>query len=774
VKSRDVRADRVGLADRVDRAVHVAIFGVVQGVGFRPFVYRLARRLGLAGWVRNSGAGVDIHIEANDAAAIEAFLRGLIEELPPLARIERQSLRAAPFRSFKEFTVRKSGKGGRFVFISPDIATCSACLRDIEDPADRRFGYPFTNCTDCGPRYTIVRALPYDRPNTTMAGFPMCPDCAGEYRDPGDRRYHAQPVACPRCGPRIEIRKAKSGRTVPGGIPRAVELLRKGKILAVKGLGGFHLSCDPLSEAAVARLRRIKARRTKPLALMARDAAVVRRYAHLSPDEEALLVSDRRPIVLLRKKKDIAGIAPNLDEIGFMLPYTPLHHLLLRDLGLIVATSSNRKDSPIMKEEEEGIRGLCDYILTHNRPIAMRADDSVAKIAAGAPLFIRRARGYVPYPQRVPDALCSPLTILALGGELKDTVSLYKDGYIITSQFLGDLDEYGNHLYFEETIRHLTGLFDADPACVVSDLHPGFHTTRFAEKSGLPHLRVQHHHAHVLAAMVEHGLSPDARVLGVAWDGYGYGADGTAWGGEFLLAGYGAFERFAHFEPVPLPGGDLAAKQPWRMALAYLRFAGADPRLRPGTLRGVGRARIRGVLEMLNRGVRSPLSTSCGRLFDAVAALTGLAPLENEYEAEAAMRLEAAAAAGSPRPYGFDLERGPGPLRISVAPAIRGILADLARGVKPGRIAARFQSTLVRVVATVAGEARVVSGIGTVVLSGGVFLNKKLTEAATGALLKAGFEVLRPVQYSPNDESLSVGQIAHALARMMGGRPPIS
>jgi len=748
------------------RAVLVTVFGVVQGVGFRPFVYRLARRHGLGGWVRNSGAGVEIHVESRDGAAIEAFLRGLLGELPPLARIERTGLRAARVRGYRDFTVRKSGRGERFTFISPDIATCEACRRDIADQADRRFGYPFTNCTDCGPRYTIVTALPYDRPNTTMAGFPMCPDCAREYDDPGDRRYHAQPVACPRCGPRIELREAKSGRPVAGGIPKAADLLRRGKILAVKGLGGFHLSCDPANASAVARLRRIKARRTKPLALMARDADVVRRHAHLAPDEEALLLSDRRPIVLLRKRKDIPGVAPHLDEIGFMLPYTPLHHLLLAEIGLIVATSSNRKDSPIMKDEAEGIAGLCDYVLTHDRPIAVRADDSVAKIAAGAPLFVRRARGYVPYPQRVPEALCVKPSLLALGGELKDTVSLYKNGYIITSQFLGDLDEYANHLYFEETIRHLTGLFDADPACVVSDLHPGFHTTRYAERSGKPHFKVQHHHAHVLAAMVEHGLPPDSRVLGVAWDGYGYGADGAAWGGEFLLAGYADFERFAHFEPVPLPGSDLAARQPWRMALAYMRAAGIDPRLRPGTLVGASPAAIRGVQAMMGRGVRSPLSTSAGRLFDAVAALTGLAPLENEFEAEAAMRLEAAAGAIPEKGYAFELVRGARPQRISFAPTIRGLLADLARGAAPGRAAAKFHATLVRTIEAVAVEARAEAGCETVALCGGVFLNKKLTEAASTALTRAGFRVMRPVQYSPNDESLSVGQIAYALARL--------
>lgn len=752
------------------QAVRVAIFGVVQGVGFRPFVYRLARRLGLSGWVRNSGGGVEIHAEAAKAAALDALHRALTEELPPLARIERLDVRPAAARGYKDFTVRKSGGGKIFVFISPDIATCAACRRDIENPQDRRFEYPFTNCTDCGPRYTIVRALPYDRPNTTMAGFPMCSDCAREYHDPGDRRYHAQPVACPRCGPKVEIREAKSGRTVPGEIPEAVRLLKKGKILAIKGLGGFHLACDPGNPRAVARLRKIKARATKPLALMARDIEVVRRYVKVSAEEGALLLSDRRPIVLLRKKKDIPGIAPGLDEIGFMLPYTPLHHLLLSDLGLIVATSSNRKDSPIMKDEAEGIGGLCDYVLTHDRPIAMRADDSVVKIAGGSPLFVRRARGYVPYPQIVPEALRSPRTVLALGGELKDTVSLYKNGYIITSQFLGDLDEYHNHLYFEETIRHLTGLFGADPDCIVSDLHPGFHTTRFAERSGLPHLRVQHHHAHVLAAMIEHGLDPQAKVLGVAWDGYGYGPDGAAWGGEFLLAGYTDFSRCAHFDPVPMPGGDLAARQPWRPALAYLRAAGAKAGSRPGTLASLDRSKIRGVLEMMERGVRSPLSTSCGRLFDAVAALAGLAPVENEFEAEAAMRLEAAAAEGPGTAYPFDLLRETSPSRISFVPMIRAILADRARGTPAGIVAGKFLNTLARVIVAVAEETRRAHGTRTVVLCGGVFLNRKLTGRATTLLRKAEFEVLRPVTYSPNDESLSVGQIAYALARLKTGR----
>lgn len=752
------------------RAVRLTVFGVVQGVGFRPFVYRLAARHGLNGWVKNTGAGVEIHLESREAERIGAFIEALERDKPPLARIEKVARRAAAFEGAAGFEVKPSSQGGNFVFISPDISTCENCRRDIADRNDRRFGYPFNNCTDCGPRYTIVRALPYDRPNTTMAAFSMCPECSAEYHNPLDRRYHAQPVACPRCGPAVCLRRARTGDIVPGGIEAAAELINTGNIVAVKGLGGFHLVCDPLQRCAVDRLRKIKERQRKPLALMARDLKTIERFAHICPAERRWLLSERRPIVLLKKKRDLAGIAPNLDEIGFMLPYTPLHHLLLRRLALIVATSSNPKDSPIMKEEDEGIDRLCDYILGHDRPIAMRADDSVVKLVDAAPLFIRRARGYVPYPQRVPEALRADKSVLALGGELKDTVSLYKNGYVVTSQFLGDLDDYRNHLYFEETVRHLQKLFEVKPDCVVSDLHPDFHTTRFARKLGLPHVQVQHHHAHILAALLEHGLPRETKVLGVAWDGYGYGADGTAWGGEFLIADYLGFERFGHFEPVPLPGGDAAAKQPWRMAAAYLRQAGVAPLPRVGTLATVEEKKIRGVLEMMETGLRSPLSSSCGRLFDAVSALTGIAPLENEFEAEAAMRLEAAAAGGFRTSYPFRISSPGEPYRISFTETIRAVLKDMERGLPASSVSSKFHATLVRLIVKVSRLARAKHGIKIVVLCGGVFLNKKLLAQASRSLRDAGFEVYRPLQYSPNDESLSVGQIAHALARIKAGR----
>lgn len=750
------------------RASRLTVFGVVQGVGFRPCVYRLARGFGLKGWVENAGSGVEIHIEGPGALTGKKFADALRRGLPPLAKIEKLTLRPAAVEGFRSFEIRKTRDAGGFVFISPDIATCAECLEEVATPGERRHLYPFTNCTNCGPRYTIVRDLPYDRPRTTMAGFPMCPDCLREYEDPLDRRHHAQPIACPACGPRLTLRDARTGRKLRGAIPEAAALIRSGKVLAVKGLGGFHLVCDPFDRKAVARLRRTKARQTKPLALMARDVEVVERFAVVGPAERRLLLSPRRPIVLLKKKTDIPLIAPHLDEVGFMLAYTPLHGLLLEGLELVVATSSNAKDAPIMKDEEEGIRGLCDAVLTHDRPIAMRADDSVVKVAAGRSLFVRRARGYVPYPQPVPEALRIRAPVVALGGELKSTISLYKNGYVVTSQFLGDLDDYRNFGYFEETLAHLLRLFDVKPAAFVSDLHPDFRTTRYAERTGLPHYRVQHHFAHVLAPLLEHGHVPRRPVLGVALDGYGYGQDGTAWGGEFLLADYRGYERFASFRPVPMPGGDMAAREPWRMALAYLdeAFGPAVPDL--AVLRRVGKRRAAAVLAMARAGLRSPRTSSCGRLFDAVSFLAGTAPERMEFEAEAAMRLEAAAYGSARGTYPVPISAaGPGrPLEISFGPLVRALVRDLVNGVPVPGISARFHDSLARLILRVAERARRERGTGSVSLAGGVFLNRKLLERTEKLLGGAGFRIFRPLVYSPNDESLSLGQIAWALAKL--------
>ena len=756
-------------------AAHLTVFGVVQGVGFRPYVYRLARRLGLDGWVENAGSGVEIHVEGPAAVVREGFPEALKAGLPPLAVIEKLDVRPARAEGMKGFEIRTTRDRAGFVFISPDIATCPDCLAEIRTPGERRYHYAFTNCTNCGPRYTIVRGLPYDRRRTTMAAFPMCPDCRREYEDPLDRRHHAQPIACPVCGPRLKLVDARTGRRLPGGIPEAAGLIRAGRVLAVKGLGGFHLVCDPFNARAVARLRRTKARRAKPLALMARDLEVVRRHAVVSAAERELLLSARRPIVLLKKKKDIPLIAPGLDEIGFMLPYTPLHHLLLETLELVVATSSNAKDAPIIRDDREGVRPLCQAVLTHDRPIAMRADDSVVKAVRGRPLFVRRARGYVPTPQPVPEALRTDRVLVALGGELKDTVSLYKRGYVVTSQFLGDLDDYRNFGYFEETLDHLLHLFDARPDAVLSDLHPDFRTTRFAarysSRRGIPHLRVQHHHAHILAPLLEHGHLPGRPVLGVALDGYGYGPDGEAWGGEFLLADYGGFERFARFETVPLPGGDLAAREPWRMALAWLdRAFGADiPDL--GSLRRIGPDRRSAVLRMARSGLQSPPTSSCGRLFDAVSFIAGTAPDRLEFEAEAAMRFEAAADRGYRGLYPVELaDEGPGrPLEVSFAPLLRALVGDVRMRVPVSVVSARFHDSLAALIVRVAERSRETRGTGEVALAGGVFLNRRLLAGTERRLAARGFRVFRPLLYSPNDESLSLGQIAWGLAKVRTG-----
>ena len=747
-------------------AIDIVVFGVVQGVGFRPFIYRLAKELNYQGWVNNIGFGVKIHLEADRKTDFKDFLRLLQKKKPPLSQIEDISVKPSVSKNCKDFQIQKSRRGESFVFISPDISVCETCLQEMMTPSDRRHRYPFTNCTDCGPRYTIVHSLPYDRPQTTMKSFAMCENCQREYTNPLDRRYHAQPIACPVCGPHVSLLNARTGKEINGGIQKTSALIKEGKILAVKGLGGFHLVCSATDHKVILRLRKVKERRTKPLALMARDLKTIQRYAYLNVKERAQLLSARRPIVLLRKKKDIKGIAPYLDELGFMLPYTPLHYLLLEDLDLIVATSSNKKDAPIMKEEQEGIEKLCDYILTHNRPIHMRADDSVLKVVKGQPLFLRRARGYVPYPQQVPPALAIPQHVLALGGELKDTISIYKSGYVITSQFLGDLDEYENFKYFEETIAHLTRLFEVKPQVVVSDLHPDFHTTRYARKMGLPHFQVQHHFAHVLAPLLEHNIPPHRRVLGVALDGYGYGEDGTAWGGEFLLANYSSYERFAHFKYIPLPGGDLAARQPWRMALSYLLgiFGAEYPEVK--ALDKVSQSKIKGVKAMIEQRINCPAVSSCGRLFDAVSFLVGLSPLEVEFEAEAPMRLESVAEDGVKKSYPFTIEGESPPFKISFGPTIRSILDDLRNNVPLSQISAKFHNTLARVIASVSERARENYGIDMVVLIGGVFLNKKLLKKASHMLQQKGFKVVRPIKYSPNDESISLGQIAYALNKL--------
>ncbi|MDD8019942.1 MAG: carbamoyltransferase HypF [Acidobacteriota bacterium] len=747
------------------KAYRLLVRGTVQGVGFRPFIYRLATRLELKGYVKNVGQGVEIYLEGG-SKCLQRFLQALKDDLPPLARMESLDWQEAEPEGRDKFIIDRTTSGKSFVFISPDIATCPECLKEIETPGERRYRYPFTNCTNCGPRYTIVSKLPYDRKSTTMAHFKMCPDCRHEYENPLDRRYHAQPVACPQCGPQLILLEARSRKPENKPLDSAIKLVKEGKILAVKGLGGFHLICDPFNLQAVQRLRKIKQRKVKPLALMARDIKAVSEHGFLRQAERNWLTSTRRPIVLLKKKKDIPGIAPEADTLGFMLPYTPLHHLLLKELRLIVATSSNRKDAPIIKDEAEIGSDLCDFILTHNREIAMRADDSVMSIVRSKPLFSRRARGFVPFPQKVPDSLKSKARILAVGGELKNTISIYKDGYVITSQFLGDLDDYENFGYFLETIRHFKSLFDFKPDLVISDLHPDFRSSSYARSLGLPHYLLQHHFAHVLAPMIEHQIPGGDRVLGISFDGYGYGDDGQAWGGEFLLSDYTGYKRYAHLDYLPLPGGDAAVREPWRMALSFLfkAFGRKYPRLKSLQLIPAGKQEA--VIELIEKRMNTSLTSSAGRLFDAVSFLAGLAPEKIEFEAQAPARLEAAASFAAPtaRTYSYLFLTDKLPYRLDFSPAIREITEELARGQAPGLIAIKFHNTLARAIVEVSLLARQEAGIDKIILAGGVFLNRILLEKAEYLLNKNGFKVWRPIYYSPGDESLSLGQIAYGLS----------
>ena len=732
-------------------ALSIHVKGTVQGVGFRPFVYRIATEEGIEGFVRNTPSGVEIRVEGNND--LQPFLDRLRRELPPLAQIDDMQVRKVRPLLLSGFRIDATSEGSSTVFAPADLFMCDACRAELQDPCDRRYRYPFINCTNCGPRYTLILGLPYDREKTAMRVFPMCPDCRTEYESPSSRRFHAEPNACPSCGPGLTF--IDNGIRKSGGIERAVERIREGSIVALKSLGGFHLVCDPFQPAAVARLRALKKRSRKPLALMARDATTAEKLACLSPDELRVLASPQRPVVLLRKKKEIAGLSPGLDTYGIMLPYTPLHFLLLQEIPLVVATSANERESPILKDESEEVAGLADCILTHNRPIANRCDDSVVRVFRSAPLFLRRARGYVPDPLWLP-GIRKQRSILALGAEMKNTVTLLKDGYLVTSQYLGDMNDLRNLAYMEEALERFRELFSAEPAMVCCDLHPGFTTTRLAERTGKPVIRVQHHIAHVFAVMAEHGLDPHGNYLGVAFDGLGYGDDGCIWGGEFFaLNGMRAQQRW-HFRYVPQPGGDLAAREPWRMALSYLRDASGEiPRV--GILHDIADEKIRAVTRALEVGINAPLTSSVGRLFDAVAALTGIAPTRMDYEAEAAMRLESAVEPSESGVYAFSISGE----EIDVRKMIREIL----RSGEPAEVvAAKFHNTLASTIVRVAEVCWEQHGIARVLLSGGVFLNVVLLEKTVATLEERGFTVHYPRRLSPGDEGISVGQAMYAAA----------
>ena len=767
----------------------IRVRGIVQGVGFRPTVWRLAHELGLAGDVLNDAAGVLIHLWGPRGGR-DVLVRRLESECPPLARIDSIERQAAEgICGHAGFRIVASAGGAVQTHVAPDAATCPACLAEVLDPADRRHRYPFTNCTHCGPRLSIVRRIPYDRANTSMAPFVMCTACDAEYGDPADRRFHAQPNACPACGPRLWLADAAGTPRDPGENPDAVaaaaRLIAAGAIVAIKGIGGFHLACDAASEAAVARLRERKRRYQKAFALMARDVAMVRRHAAVNAAEEALLGDPAAPIVVLDQAGAplAPGVAPGQTSLGFMLPYTPLHHLLMAELpGPIVLTSGNRSDEPQCTANDEALERLAaiaDHWLLHDRAIVNRLDDSVARVIRGRSRMLRRARGYAPAPLPLPPALAAAPPVLAMGGELKNTFALNPHGRAVVSQHMGDLEDAATLRDYRRNLDLFRDLFRFTPEVVAVDEHPDYLSTQAGEAlaaaGGWRLERVQHHHAHCAAVMAEAGLPPDhPPVLGIALDGLGWGHDGTVWGGELLVCDYRDFNRVGRFRPVPMPGGTQAIREPWRNAFAHLMTAFGPERLAAawGGLEPVTDLLARPVptlLRMMARGINSPPASSAGRLCDAAAAVLGVQRERVHHEGQAAMELEALAAprfaAEAARGYPWRAEEAGGLVTLDWSPLWAALLDDLAAGTGRAVVAARFHQGLAAAVAETAAGLAARHQLGTVVLGGGVFQNRLLLEAVHERLEAAGLAVIAPEKLPVNDGGIAFGQLAVAAAR---------
>ena len=739
----------------VERA-QIKIHGIVQGVGFRPFIHRLVTEFSLRGYIVNTSSGVELELEG-EGGALRRFVEALPARAPALALIERieAAYGLAPV-GYADFTIRASKTEAlRNTLISPDVGLCDDCRRELLDPADRRYRYPFINCTNCGPRFTIIRDIPYDRAKTSMGAFPMCPDCEKEYHDITDRRYHAQPDCCPVCGPRVFYLDAQ-GRELPGdAVALAQRALRGGKIVAVKGLGGMHLACR-CDDGEIARtLRRRKQRDEKPFALMARDMDAVRRLCLVSAEEEKLLTSVQRPIVLLRKRAPGYAHLSENNYLGVMLPYTPLHLLLLEGFDALVMTSANLSDTPILKDNEAALRqlrGIADGFLLHDREIQTRCDDSLCWAPPGGPLFARRSRGYVPYPLRV-EGLGGG--VLACGAEQKASFALSRGEHAFPSQHIGDLKNAETLAHYSAQIAHFERLFDVKPRVLVCDEHPDYLSTDYARQraaqEGLRLLRVQHHHAHLAACLADNGLR--GKAIGLIWDGSGYGADGTSWGGECLIGDCKDYTRFGSIRPIPLIGGDRATVELRRVAYALLRESGC-------ATDAYGEAQ--GWETMLRQGLNCPLSSGMGRLFDGVAAILALKESAS-YEGQGAVLLEAAAteAEGS-----YPVVLAGTPLRFDWREMIRAIVREREAGLPVGEIAGRFHNTLVELAARLCMAGREQTGINDVALSGGTFQNMILTNALPRRLEAEGFRVWRHHRVSPNDEGLSLGQLAVAAARM--------
>jgi len=759
------------------KGVKIHVNGVVQGVGFRPFIYGLAQKFDLAGWVRNTSAGVDIELDGTQEI-LESFIQAIKDDAPPLANIDDILVDWIDSNGFIKFEIIHSeAVMDAFQPISPDVCTCKDCLKELFDPADRRYRYPFINCTNCGPRFTIIKDIPYDRPNTTMAPFEMCKACGLEYSNPLDRRFHAQPVACPECGPKIWLEYNSGEKKVnlegENAIVETQKLLCQGKIIAIKGLGGFHLACDANNVQAVAELRHRKLRVDKPFALMISDSATVDKYCFLNDEARELLESHPRPIVLLERKPGATialEAAPGQNTLGVMLPYTPLHYLLFDtdQFEVLVMTSGNVSEEPIVTDNDDArtrLNSMADAFLMHNRDIHIRCDDSVVREFEDEIIPIRRSRGYAPFPVRLN---FEPPALLACGAELKNTFCITRNNYAFLSQHIGDLENFETLDSYERGISHFEHLFRVEINALAHDLHPDYLATRYALKRAdledLPSFAVQHHHAHVVACMAENKLPGDKPIIGVAFDGTGYGEDGTIWGGEFLISDFFSFQRVAHLKTILIPGGDLAVREPWRLALAWLEQTGEpwDENLPPVHPLMVETA-LNGVFrQQLKTGLNSPITSSLGRLFDAVSALTGTRLYVN-YEAQAAIEFETLVDPFEMVKYDFEI----GSENIDPAPLIRSIVKDIRNRIPVSNIAARFHNGVAEMTSQVCRNIRNQAGISEVVLSGGVWQNLTLLKTTIALLRADGFQIYFHKVVPTNDGGVALGQAVVAASRLV-------
>lgn len=782
----------------------IEVKGIVQGVGFRPFVYGLAKSLNLKGFVINSSRGVIIEIEGDNTSAFAEKLR---TEAPPLSRIISVNVTPLQYYGYKDFRIRESKDEGSFTLISPDVSVCSDCFRELLDKNDRRYLYPFINCTNCGPRYTITKSVPYDRPNTTMAVFKMCPDCEKEYHNPEDRRFHAQPNACPVCGPKVTL-KVKSEKlkfkNKENPIQETIKLLKEGKTVAIKGLGGFHLACDATNERAVDRLRLKKRKSNKPFALMAPDVETIRKFCKVTSDEEAVLLSNKRPIVLLEKLKNNLpeAVSPKNPYIGFMLPYTPLHYLLFyhptssspslakggMNFDALVMTSGNISEEPIVIDNEEALSKLswiADAFLLHNRDIFMRVDDSVIRIISQKSIvnsqqlshqsidspfityFVRRSRGYVPDPIPLTDE--GP-EVLGCGADIKNTFTLTKGAFAIPSQHIGDMENYETLQFFEESLKNLKAVYRVNPVALAYDLHPMYLSTQWAlRQENIKKIGIQHHYAHVASVMAEKGLKK--KVIGVSFDGTGYGTDGNLWGAEFLISDIAEFKRAGHFKYIPLPGGEAAVKEPWRSAVSYIKdLSGNDASSfleSTGFIDRYGEKRIQEILKIIDKREFSPLASSAGRLFDAVSSLIGVCD-KNTFEGEAAIALEAVARPDVKEDYPLNI-RFAKSIEVDFSHAILRIIDDFVKSKDSGIISARFHNTVVTAISRVVEKLSSIHSIKDIILCGGVFQNIYLLERAVENLQSIGMNVHIHDKMPTNDAGISLGQAYIIRERIKAG-----